>query len=286
MDKKMPSESEAFITRHSVSGKGSEYEGLSPEGVEKARERAKELAALIEQAEKGSVVFFGGNTYESRTSSTLQAYFDELKEILSQNPDILMFDQGQVQEEAREGYLKAAKSLQDQADTSPDSKVVIELPLKLKDFNKKEWFYGPDGNMIPEWDALLSKHGKDYGSAIKEWFSRVENGDKALLDPTEIAESYLKGIARLENFVKKFSGDRKVKIVVVGHSFLIDAFLTYLSNNGKVTPEAFDKLEGVIDTTELSILEPDSEGNLHLEYRGNEYVFKKDSSKGLLKENN
>lgn len=273
----MSLESGAFITRHSVSGKGSEYEGLTPEGVEKAKESAKELATLIERTEKGSVVFFGGNTYETRTKSTLNAYFDELGEILKKNPDVIMFDHEQIQEEAKGGHLKAAYVLQEKADESPDSKVVVELPLTLRDFNKKEWFYSSDGEVRPEWDKLLTKHGKDYSSAIKEWFDRVDGGDESLPNPPEIAESYLKGISRLENFIKKFSSDRRVKVVVIGHSFLIDALLTYLANNGEVKSEGFEKIGGeVVDTTELSVIEPDSEGNLRLQYRGNEFVFKKD----------
>jgi broad specificity phosphatase PhoE len=96
--------------------------------------------------------------------------------------------------------------------------------------------------------------------------------------PATMAESYLNGIRRLEDFVKKFSGERKVKIVVVGHSFHIDALLTYLSNNGKVDLEGFEKIgNNVIDTTEMSTIEPDEAGNLKVSYRGKEFVFKQDS---------
>src|SRR6056297_184606 len=92
----MKFESEAFITRHSTRGEGSEYEQLSPEGVEKAKERVDELQALIESAEAGSVFVMGGNTSEARTRSTLQVYVDELKSRLEGQDDYLFLEREEI----------------------------------------------------------------------------------------------------------------------------------------------------------------------------------------------
>lgn len=277
MHEKIPNESEAIVTRHSTKGKGSEYGELSPEGVEKAKERAREFAQIIEHADPGTVVFFGGSSYEQRTGSTLEVYADEVKEILKNNPEVLFFDQERITEEAKVGYLATARKIQEEADQNQSAKVVVDLPLVLRDFENKDWLYDKEGNPKQEWMAMLNKHGKDYSSAIKEWFGNqgVFEGKQVVPPPATMAESYLNGIKRLEDFVKRFSGDRKVKIVVVGHSFHIDALLTYLANNGVVDLEGFEKLGSkVVDTTEMSTIEPDENGDIHLAYRGNEFVFK------------
>ena len=75
--------SEAIFSRHSIKGEGSEYEQLSPEGVEKAKKKAEEeLVPLIEGAEDGTVIFLGGNSTEARTVSTLKIYSDGLRAIV------------------------------------------------------------------------------------------------------------------------------------------------------------------------------------------------------------
>ena len=276
MHEKIPSESDAIVTRHSIKGKGSEYGELSPEGVEKAKERAREFAQIIEHADPGTVVFFGGSSYEQRTGSTLEVYADEVKEILKNNPDVLFFDQERIAEEAKVGYMATARKIQEEADQNQSAKVVVDLPLVLRDFENKKWLYDEEGKPKKEWMAMLDKYGKDYSSAIKEWFGNqgVFEGKRVVPPPATMAESYLNGIKTLEDFVKRFSGNRKIKIVVVGHSFHIDALLTYLANNGVVDLEGFEKLDSkVVDTTEMSTIEPDENGDLHLAYRGKDFVF-------------
>lgn len=53
-------EADYFITRHSKPGKGVEDSpGLSVEGVELAKERAKVIAELIRSSKSDSVILFG-----------------------------------------------------------------------------------------------------------------------------------------------------------------------------------------------------------------------------------
>lgn len=282
--------SEAIFSRHSIKGEGSEYEQLSPDGVEKAKKKAgEELVPLIESAEDGTVIFLGGNTNEARTASTLKVYSDQLKESFKGKENVIFFDRNQIKEESKKsGYLETARRLQEEADKNTKAKIVIDMPLLLKNFAKRDWWYEKDGSVKAEQEALLKKYGKDYSGAIKEWFGHggVINSEQRLPKPEEIAESYLDAIKRLENFIGEFSGMRKTKTVFAGHSFEIDALLTYLANDGKVTPEGFEKIGGkVIDTAELSFIEPDNEGNIHLKYRGEEFVLPKTENKEETKQN-
>lgn len=276
--------SEAIISRHSIRGSGSEYEHLSPEGVEKAKKIAREeLAPTIEGAEEGTVVFMGGNSAEMRTNSTLKVYSDELKEIFKERKDMLFFNRIQIKEQSKEkGYLSTARYIQEKANDNLKSKIIIDMPLTLNNLATKEWFREDGVSIKAEQEALLNRHGKDYSSAVKEWFGHggFFGGKQRLPSPIEVAENYLRAIKRLENFIGEFSGKRKLKIVLVGHGFEIDALRVYLSNNRKITPAGFEKTgDQITDTAELSFIEPDNEGNIHLKYRGEEFVLPKTENK-------
>ncbi len=276
MKESFPNNSDAIITRHSIRGENSEYEGLSPEGIEKAKERAKDFVEIIEKSEPGTVIFFGGGSTEARTTSTLEVYVDETKSLLKEKEGVLFFDQESISEKAQRGHLSAAEELKKEADDNPEAKVVVDLPLVIKDFLKDEWWYEEDGTVKEPWQSLLDKHGKDYSSIVRDWFETqgMYDGEQKVPKPIEVAESYLNGIKRLQGFVRKFSGDRNVKVVVVGHSIQMDALLTYLANDGVVDLEGFENIgDKVVDTTEMSVIEPDEDGGIHLSYRGKEFIF-------------
>jgi broad specificity phosphatase PhoE len=276
MNEKSPHSADTIITRHSERGGDLEYKGLSPEGVEKARERAKDFTTMIQNSDPGTVIFFGGSSYEERTGSTLEVYADEVKNHVKYSPDVLFFDEEQIAQEAKVGHRSSIQKIQEVANKNPLAKVVIDFPLVLRDFENREWLYDSEGKPKKEWMDMLGRYGKDYSSAIREWFSNlgVIDGKQAVPSPVTMAESYLNGIKRLEDFVKKFSGERKVKIVIVGHSFHIDALLTYLSNNGKIDVEGFEKIGNqVVDTTEMATIEPDETGALTLSYRDKVFKF-------------
>lgn len=272
---------EYWLTRHSKSGKGVESSpGLSGEGVELARERAKTIAELVRKSEKGTVIFYGGVSSTERTRSTMELYTDEVEHILKESGESVRFIKKEdIKELANQsGYLKTAAAIASGMDNTPDDKVVIELPLFLKEFSMEEYLYEEDGKTVkPKWQELLDKHGKNYTAAIKEWFSNPEINK--LIDPKEMAEEYLAGMQRLANFSRRFFPNRPMKIGLVGHSFIIDALLTYIANNKKISSEGFDKIGGdVIQETELSSLEFDENNNLVLNYRGKK--FPQESSRG------
>ena len=276
MKERMPQQTEVYLTRHSTKAKQeeSEYKQLSLSGVERAQERAKDLTEAVEQSDDGTIFFLGGNSIEDRTKSTLEVYSDELKRNFQDNEDVLFFGRDKIKDMSKDGYSSTAESLIEEIQQSPESKVIIDLPLYIKDIMKKESWYESTGEVKKGQLELLEKHGKDYTGAIKEWFKQVNN-KQGSINPKEIAENYLNGIKRLEEFIKKFAPDRKINIVMIGHSFEIDALLTYLANDGKIDAEGFEKIGGkVVDETELSTIELKNEGQINLNYRGNDFVFK------------
>lgn len=268
------SSTEYWLTRHSKSGKGIESSpGLSEQGVELAKERAKTISELIKTSKNGTVIFYGGVTSTDRTRSTMELYTDEVEKILKESGERVHFIKKEdIKEEAdQSGYLKTAKAIASKVNNAPDDKVVIELPLFLKEFSMEEYFFEEDGKTAkPQWQALLDKHGKNYSAAIKEWFGDSEAN--SVVDPEEMAKKYLSGIQRLADFSRRFFPDRPLKIGLVGHSFMIDALLTYIANGKIVSPGGFDKIGGdVVQETELSTIEFDGNNNLVLNYRGKKF---------------
>ena len=266
---------EYWVTRHSKSGKDVESSpGLSEQGVEMARERAKTIVELIENSQKGSVILYGGVTSEPRTRSTTELYTDESEKILKERGGTAQNKKKEdIKEQANQsGYLKTANEIASQINAVPEEKVVIELPLFLKEFSMEKYLYEDDGETVkPEWQKLLDKHGKNYTAAIEDWFSNPELSKT--IDPEEMARGCMKAMQRLESFSKKFFPDRPVKIGFVGHSFLIDALLTYIANDGKVSADGFKKIGGdVVKETELATIEFDGNGGLHLRYRDKDFL--------------
>lgn len=271
---------EYWLTRHSKSGKGVESSpGLSEEGVELAKERAKAIAELVRNSVKGSVIFYGGVTSAPRTRSTAEIYVDEVENILHEEgtEGVRFIRQEEIKEDAeRSGYLATARSIANEADGSPDEKVVLELPLFIKEFSMEKYLCEEDGVTVkPEWQALLDKHGKDYTGAIREWF----NNKSESIDPKEMAEGYLSGMRRLADFSRRFFPNRPLKIGLIGHSFIIDALLTYIVNNNEISPEGFDKIGGdIVTETELAIIEFDKDSNPVLNYRGQTFSKEADEA--------
>lgn len=261
---------EYWLTRHSKSGKGvDDAPGLSQEGVDLARERAKTIAELVNNSVKGSVIFYGGVTSAPRTRSTAEIYVDEVENTLNEEgaEGVRFIKKEEIKEDAeKSGYLATARSIASEADRNPDEKVVIELPLFLKEFSMEKYLCEEDGVTVkPEWQALLDKYGKDYTGAIREWFDN-KNGS---IDPKQMAEEYLSGMRRLADFSRRFFPNRPLKIGLVGHSFIVDALLTYIANNNEISSEGFDKIGGdVVAETELATIQFDENGSPILNYRG------------------
>lgn len=122
---------------------------------------------------------------------------------------------------------------------------------------------------------LFSEYGENYAQATKKWFEHPDTApqNERTPNPLEVAKSYLQGLSRLADFTRKYVNDRPIKIVVVGHSLEINALLTYLTNDGAVSQDGFDKIGGTsISFTESATIEFD-DNTIKTIYRGNEYTF-------------
>jgi hypothetical protein len=219
------------------------------------------------------VILFGGVTSAVRTRSTMELYVSEAEKILTaENDGVSFLKTEEIKALASEsGYSSAAKDLVSKINLMPEQKVVIELPLFLKEFSMEKYLYEEDGVTVKQgWEELLAKHGKNYSEAVKDWLS-----DPILsksVNPEEMARGCMDGMRRLADFAQKFLPDRPITIGFVGHSFLIDVLLTYVANAGKVTTEGFEKLGGdIVNETELATIKFDEAGNSHLEYRGKDF---------------
>ncbi len=278
----LPSKKEnadAFITRHSIPSGGenkesAEYPGITEAGVDLARERAMELKQLIEKTEQSSVIFLGGSSDSIRTKSTAEVYGDELKKVLAENPNILVFDKADIEQIKQDGGKFLSYVLK-QIEENQDKKIVVIAPLVLKELSLNEWVT-TEGSYIPYFAQLMKRNNNNRFEAAKEWY-RTDGKLGEFIGPTpkEVAERYLKAISRLRKFAENKIGGRPLTIGMVGHSFEIDALLVYLASNGNPTPEMFDQIsEGTfINETELTKIET-SEVGTTIEYRGKKYPVK------------
>ncbi len=251
-----------------------EYPGITEAGVELARERAMELKELIETAEPGSVIFLGGSSDSVRTKSTAEVYGDELKKVLAENPSVRVFDKSDIERIKEEGGKFVSHVLK-QIEENKDKKIVVISPLVLKELSLNEWVTA-QGLYIPYFAELMKRNNNNRFEAAKEWY-RTDGKLGELTGPTpkEVAERYLKAISRLRKFAENQISGRPLVVGMVGHSFEIDALITYLANNGDPTPEKFDQIsEGTfINETELTKIETSKDGTT-VEYRGKKYPIK------------
>lgn len=275
-----------FLTRHSKKPKGQDaeserYDGISESGAELARERAKtELSGLVDSTEPGSVIFISAASNMERTASTGEVYGDALKELYSSRPDgyqvISRDDIWKISEEEG-GFTKTAQRIAEMAKSSPEKKVVIDFPMFLGEFSgtKHNWF-DKNGRFTDATDEILKRAENNENKAVRIWFETEGNiGSAGAAKPIDVAKDYQQGLMRLRAFARKFIGDRPLVIGGSAHSWDLDAYVTYLGNEGKVTPEGFDKVCGgdIVKETELVKIDIGGE-QPKVYYRGKEFAIK------------
>ena len=271
-----------FLTRHSIKPKGEDvesesYKGISKKGVELARSSAKNILDDIERSPKGAVIFLGGASDEVRTKSTAEVYGTELKKLLADKEDYIVITREDVQR--GKGYSAMAKQIKETIYANPDKKIIVDIPLFLKEISlKKRGWFTKEGKPIPYFAKLLERNKGNEYETMRDWFAtQGKEGELKGPTPEEVAKSYEKGLGRLEKFAKKYVGDRPYVTGLVGHSFESDAYLTYLAGNGKIDLETFDKIsseKGMIKETEMASVRVSPEITT-LTYRGKEHQRKK-----------
>lgn len=274
---------EFFITRHSKKPKGEDlestrYPGVSEKGVELTEERAKELAEMIKKSEPGSVIFISGGTEMIRTKSTAEAYGDKLKDLMEDREDVVVMTRSEIQEGARgKGYSKAVGEIVSEIKANPDKKIVVDFPLFLKELSPVlGGFFDKNGKPTPWAAEIIKRNNGDEYTAFRDWLQTKESaGDVKNSNPEDMAKKYKKALERLHEFAKDKIGDRPLVVGAVGHSWYIDAFLTYMVE-GKVDLESFDKVTGggIIKETEMAQITIEGE-KTRVNYRGKEFVADK-----------
>ena len=260
---------ESFLTRHSLKpempeDESAEYPGLTEAGAELARKRARqEILELVEKSERGTVVFIGGASNLPRTKSTAEIYGDELKEI---NPeDALVVTRQEIAKIYKEekSYKGTLEKIAESIKQNENKKIIIVFPMFLKGLSPKD-----EGHeFFAYYNQLLEKHGGDESAAIKDWLETngKVDGKQAGPVPQELARNIESELERLKTFAQKHFDGRPLITGLVGHSWLLDAFLYE-----KIGEKALEK--GMINETELAKIKvgPDK---TEIEYRGETFAL-------------
>ena len=275
----------AFTTRHSTPARketvedprSSDYKDLTVSGVEQAKEKAKtDIAKLVENAPAGAIIYIGGVSDQPRTRQTAIIYGNALSEIQDQLGDTLVLTKSEIDE-----MTSKIKTIKDKIRENPDKKIVVDFPLMLKQLTYKynERWTDKQGNTTEYFTAILAKHNNDSLVAAEDWFKnagKLKVDDREIQGPTpqQVAEDYLEGLKRLNEFASKIAPDRPVIVSEIGHQWDLDALVTYLANNGKVDLDGFKRVsqeQGISKETEMSTVSI-SDGKATVNYRGQEFI--------------
>ena len=283
---------EFFVTRHSTKPREEDlestiYPGISENGVELAKKRAEDIFNLIENAPEGSIIPLVGVSPMERTRSTMKVYSEELRKKIERKENIIFIPREEIQKLYKEekGVHKTIEKIKEKVRENPEAKVVIEYPLMLKALSDDKWWALEDKDKPQEKRKLgpyighlggIERFRRQRDKAIRRWFDEkgIVKGKQIGPNPIEIAERHLKTFKKLERFVRKIFPQKPLLIGVVGHSLEMDAFFTYLANNGDITSDGFEKIGGKeIKETERAklILTPD--GGIELKYRGQDFQY-------------
>lgn len=246
-----PSE-QSIITRHSyrpASGfpESPTHPGLSLFGVEEAKKKATSLKLIIEQSPPNSVFFIGGASDSKRTKSTADIYGDTLVELFKGDVNNRVITRSAIQGIGR-NYRAVIMEISHEMDKHPNARFIVEFPLLLKQLSlRTTGIIDNNGNDTPYIARLMKANNGDEYKTVRQWIEEEEKGiypDESP-KPSEVAKGYIRVLNRLHLFSKKFTGDRPLIIMTVGHSLITDALLTYAVGGGKMTLAAFDKISEV-----------------------------------------
>ena len=255
---------ESFFTRHSqkserLEDESAEYPGLTEAGVALARERARqEILELVEKSEPGTVVFIGGASDLPRTKSTAKVYGDELQKMDAE--DVLVITRQEIAKIYKEekSYKGTLEQIAEFIKQNENKKIIVNFPMFLKGLSLKD----EGREFFAYYNQLLEKHGRNESAAIKDWLETngKVDGKQAGPVPQELARNIESELERLKTFAQKHFDGRPLITGLVGHSWLLDAFLYE-----KIGEKALEK--GMINETELAKIKvgPDK---TEIEYRG------------------
>jgi hypothetical protein len=274
-------------TRHSIKkpkvagdSMSKEYEGITVQGVELARQSAKNLVAEIEETPENSVFFLGGVSEEIRTRSTARVYGAEMKKLLADNSKYVVVTEEDLAKGGNASYRSMVGHLKSIVDANPNKRVVVDVPLFLKEFSMRKhgWAEKATGAHTAYTLKLMEKVGGNEEAAFKYWIEHQGEQVDGLAGPkpVEVAKDYMKGLGRLESFVSRYIPNRPLVTGFVSHSWDADTFLMYVAGDGAVDLATFDKIRagnGAIRETEVGAVKIDN-GAATVTYRGHKHERK------------
>lgn len=284
---------EFFITRHTKKPKGvesvaKEYPGVSEEGVELAKKRVVDIISWVESLPNGSIIALLGISPMERTRSTMKIYAESLRESLKDKKGFILVTRDEIKNLYKEekGVHKTIEAIRKKIEENQTAKVIIEFPLVIKEFSDPKWFNPEDKDktlderrLSPYIDHLggIKRFREQRDQAIKQWFDEkgMVNNEQLGPNPKEIAEGHLRALYRLWNFTRKIFPDKPLNIVIVGHSLEMDAFFTFLANEGQINSRGFEKIGGLeFQETEPAKIKLNEDGTIELNYRGKSFIYK------------
>lgn len=271
-----------------------EYPSLTQGGVEKARETARaDLLTAIERAPEGALLFVGGKSDQARTGHTGEVYGEELEKIAGTRADLFVMTKkeidGRREITEHDKDKKVVDWIKDRVRQSPDKKIVVDYPLRIKELSyahDNRWT-DAGGKKTDYFVEIVKKYGGNHAPAAGDWIEnrgRLELPDGQVLqgpNPEKVAKEYLHGLARLQAFARKIVPDRPVIVHGVGHQWDLDAVACYLAT-GKVDKASFDEVCGgrVIDESEtVSDISITPDGKSAVRYRGREFEYNPQETK-------
>jgi hypothetical protein len=238
-----------------------------------------ELADQIEKLPEGAVVLMLPVSDAVRTRETMADLKTGLES--AHLPDLTIID---VPAEIDRQKFKSLKDIQDwinqQIENHPKGKTVIHIPLGMSDLSTTK-------NINLSLDPAVSPYA-EYNYSLKEdevlvWLSQYikskaggpESGEKYSGPSADlIADDFFSGLDRLTHFIKKHSSDenslRPVSVVMVGHSWMIDAALAKALNGGVLNAAALEKLKGTMINPDENAGFTINNNQITTQYRGQE----------------
>ena len=278
-------EKKFFVFRHSdkpddKNPESQTHPGLSEKGVEKAKEqKTREIKGIIDNAPDRALIYIGGATELARTKSTAIAAGEGLKALYKDKESVVILTKEEILNQAgKTGSISSTiKKIIEivENDENKNKKIIVDFPLFVKELSfGRRWDAKKDN--FEYFDYLDKKYGDNEEGAFEEWsHTKGENTEgSGGPNPDTVAEEYLFGLDRINEFAKKYFPDRPIVVGAVSHRWDLDAAILKLIAD-EVSPKSFKEIsnEKLTDTTEGTVITING-NQMKIAWRGKEFEVK------------